>query len=76
MSIRTTGDVYMQMIETRVLSAMNSRTRQILAGKEKPMVSKSKMPVQKALVPKARRLASGVVQQLDQVGPSFEGSGL
>jgi integrase len=72
-SIRTTGDVYMQTIESSVLSAMNSRTKQILAGNERPITSKSKMPVQKALVPKARRLASGVVQQLDQVGPSFEG---
>ena len=75
-SIRTTGDVYMQTIESSVLGAMNSRTKQILAGKEKPVVSKSKMPVQKALVPKARRLASGIVQHLDQVGPSFEGRGL
>jgi len=72
-SIRTTGDVYMQTIESSVLSAMNSRTKQILAGNERPITSKSKMPVQKALVPEARRLASGVVQQLDQVGPSFEG---
>ena len=72
-SIRTTGDVYMQTIESSVLSAMNSRTMQILAGKERTVTTESKMPVRKALVPKARRLASGVVRQLDQVGPSFEG---
>jgi hypothetical protein len=34
-SIRTTGDVYMQTIESSVLSAMNSRTMQILSGEEK-----------------------------------------
>jgi hypothetical protein len=31
-SIKTTGDVYMQTIEASVLDAVNSRTRQILAG--------------------------------------------
>ena len=36
-SIRTTGDVYMQTIESSVLSAMNSRTKQILAGKAPPL---------------------------------------
>ena len=62
-----------------VLSAMNSRTMQILTGKEKTVTTGSRIPVGKALVPKARKLASGVVQQLDQVGPmdqvgpSFEG---
>jgi hypothetical protein len=30
-SIRTTGDVYVQTIETNVLNAMNSRTLEILA---------------------------------------------
>src|SRR5271165_788600 len=44
-SIRTTGDVYMQTIESSVLSAMNSRTMQILSGKGKPVTAKSKMPV-------------------------------
>ena len=39
-SIRTTGDVYMQTIESSVLSAMNSRTKQILAGKERPVTIK------------------------------------
>jgi hypothetical protein len=63
----------MQTIERSVLSAMNSRTMQILAGKEKAVTAESKMPVRKTLVPKARRWASGVVQQLDQVGLSFEG---
>ena len=75
-SIRTTGDVYMQTIESSVLNAMNSRTMQILTGKEKTVTTGSKMPAGKALVPKARKLASGVLQQLDQVGPSFEGRGL
>jgi hypothetical protein len=62
----------MQTIERSVLSAINSRTVQILSGKRKPVTAKSKMPVRKALEPEARRLASGVVQRLDQVGPSFE----
>jgi hypothetical protein len=53
-SIRTTGDVYMQTIESSVLSAMNSRTMQILADKEKAVTAASKMPVRKALVPKVR----------------------
>jgi hypothetical protein len=40
-SIRTTGDVYMQTIESSVLNAMNSRTKQILAGKERPITTRS-----------------------------------
>ena len=72
-SIKTTGDVYVQTIESSVLTAMNSRTMQILTGKEKTVTTGSKMPVGKALVPKAKRLASGVAQQLDQVGPVLKG---
>ena len=71
-SIRTTGDVYMQTIESSVLGAMNSRTKQILAGKDHPVTTRTKIAPRKGLVPKARRLASGVTRQLDQVGPSFE----
>jgi hypothetical protein len=36
-SIRTTGDVYVQTIEASVLSAMNSRTVEILSG-WKPLI--------------------------------------
>jgi integrase len=72
-SIRTTGDVYMQTIERSVLDAMNSRTLQILAGWRHPATTGSKVPAQAVRIPKARRLALGVAQQLDQVGPSFEG---
>ena len=72
-SIRTTGDVYMQTIERSVLDAMNSRTLQILAGWRHPITTGSKVPAQAVRIPKARRLALGVAQQLDQVGPSFEG---
>jgi hypothetical protein len=57
----------MQSIESSVLSAMNSRTMQILSGKGKLVIAKSKMPDRKALTPKAKRLVSGVVRQLDQV---------
>jgi hypothetical protein len=35
----------MQRFESSVLSAMNSRTKQILAGKEKPVTAKSKMSI-------------------------------
>ena len=38
-SIRTTGDVYMQTIESSVLHAMNSRTMQILDGWEHPVMT-------------------------------------
>jgi integrase len=72
-SIQTTGDVYMQTIEASVLHAMNSRTTQILAGWEHPATTGSGIADQENPVPKARRLASGVPQQLDQVGPSLEG---
>lgn len=58
-SIRTTGDIYIQTIESSVLRAMNSRTTQVLAGRGKTVTAESKMPVRKALVPRARRLASG-----------------
>ena len=44
-SIRTTSDVYMETIESSVLSAMNSRTMQILAGKENTVTTESKTPV-------------------------------
>jgi integrase len=71
-SIRTTGDVYMQTIESSVLGAMNSRTKQILSGKHHPVTTRTKIAPRKELVPKARRLASGVTRQLDRVGPSFE----
>jgi transposase len=72
-SIQTTGDVYMQTIEASVLHAMNSRTTQILAGWEHPGTTGSEIAEQENHVPKARRLSSGVPQQLDQVGPSTGG---
>jgi integrase len=72
-SIQTTGDIYMQTIEASVLNAMNSRTTQVLAGWEHPVTTGCRIGVQHNLVPKARKLASGVAQQLDQVGPSLEG---
>jgi integrase len=75
-SIQTTGNVYMQGIEANVLNAMNSRTTQILAGWEHPATNGTEAAVQLDQVPKARRLSSGVLKQLDQLGPSFEGKRL
>jgi integrase len=75
-SIQTTGDVYMQTIESSVLNAMNSRTAQILAGWEHPDTTGCRLAAQDHLASKARKLASGVMQQLDQLGPRFEGRSL
>jgi hypothetical protein len=75
-SIQTTGNVYMQGIEANVLNAMNSRTTQILAGWEHPATNGTEAAVQLDQVPKARRLSSGLLKQLNQPGPSFEGKRL
>ena len=65
-SIRTTGDVYVQTIETSVLNAMNSRTLEILAD-WKPAILDGKVTTMRA-APKRRTVKVGT--QLDQVGPS------
>jgi len=75
-SIRTTGDVYMQAIERSVLETMNSRTLQILAGWKHPTAIGSKPPVEVVRISKAKRLALGGSQQLNQVEPSLEGDEL
>lgn len=72
-SIKTTGDVYMQAIEESVLDAVNSRTRQILAGWAAPVNSDAKPTVPKARQRRVRRETQGVPSQLDQVGPSGRG---
>jgi hypothetical protein len=66
----------MQGIEANVLHAMNSRTTQILAGWEHPMMNGTQAASELDQVPKARRLSSGVLKQLDQLGPSIEVSRL
>ena len=68
-SIRTTGDVYMQTIESSVLHAMNSRTMQILAGWEHPVITELVELDQ----PQREQHAPGVLKQLEQLGPSLEG---
>ena len=72
-SIRTTGDVYMQTIETSVLNAMNSRTMQILAGWEHPALSHAAAAMVNGNGANQIQTPTGAMQQLDQVGPSFEG---
>ena len=72
-SIRTTGDVYMQTIETSVLNAMNSRTMQILAGWEHPALTHAAAAMVNENGANQIQTPTGVMQQLDQVGPSFEG---
>jgi hypothetical protein len=68
-SIRTTGDDYIQTIESSVLHTMNSRTMQILAGWEHPAITGMDELNQTQL----EGLASGVLKQLDRLGPSLEG---
>ena len=69
-SIKTTGDVYVQMIEASVLNAMNSRTMEILTD-WKPAILDGKVTVINESVPKRRTVK--VETQLDQVGPSTGG---
>lgn len=69
-SIRTTGDVYVQTIETSVLNAMNSRTLEILADLEPAILNGSNVMVMESATPKRRSLR--VALQLDQVGPSSD----
>jgi integrase len=66
-SIKTTGDIYVQRLESSVLAALNSRTDQIL--NRKSMAA----PQHAAIVPAGRRMRSATTKvqtQLDQVGPS------
>jgi integrase len=69
-SIRTTGDVYVQTIETSVLNAMNSRTMEILAD-WKPAILDGKVTAINGGAPKRRTVK--VETQLDQLGPSTKG---
>jgi hypothetical protein len=69
-SIKTTGDVYVQTIETSVLNAMNSRTMEILAD-SKPGILDGKVTGIDGAAPKRRTVK--VEMQLDQVGPNTEG---
>ncbi len=72
-SIRTTGDVYVQTIEKNVLNAMNSRTMGILAGWEHPALTRAAAAMLDEKGANQVQTPVGVVEQLDQVGPSFEG---
>jgi hypothetical protein len=69
-SIKTTGDVYVQTIETSVLNAMNSRTMEILAD-WKPAILEGKVTGIDGAAPKRRTVK--VEMQLDQVGPNTKG---
>jgi len=69
-SIRTTGDVYVQTIETSVLNAMNSRTMEILADWKPAILDAKVTPISDA-TPKRRTVKVEI--QLDQLGPSTEG---
>ena len=68
-SIKTTGDVCVQTIETSVLNAMNSRTSEILAD-WKPAILDGKVTTINGAAPKRRTVK--LETQLDQVGPSLE----
>lgn len=68
--IGTTGDVYVQTIERRVLNAMNSRTMEILADWKSAILDRKVTPISDA-TPKRRTVK--VETQLDQLGPSTEG---
>jgi hypothetical protein len=72
-SIKTTGDVYMQAIEASVLDAVNSRTRQVLAGWRGSVVSGAEPIVPKARQRRVWEETQGGLSQLDQVGPSGRG---
>jgi integrase len=72
-SIKTTGDVYMQTIEASVLDAVNSRTRQILAGWKGTVVSGAEPSVPKARQRRVREETQAGLSHLDQVGPSGRG---
>ena len=61
---KTTGDVYVQMIEASVLTAMNSRTVDILAD-WKPAILDGKVTAINGVAPKRRTVK--VETQLDQV---------
>jgi integrase len=72
-SIRTTGDVYVQTIEASVLSAMNSRTVEILSGWKPLIINGSPNVAGEPAIPKGRRRrVSDALKQLDQLGPSSE----
>ena len=66
-SIQTTGDVYVQTIEKSELSAMNSRTVEILAHWEPTILSGANVAPTDPATPKRRLLR--VLKQLDQLGP-------
>lgn len=70
-SIRTTGHVYVQIIEQSVLNAMNSRTMEILADWKPVILDETKATVIDSAVPHGR--TPKVAQQLDQNGPSTAG---
>ena len=72
-SIKTTGDVYVQVIEESVLHAVNSRTRQILAGWSQPEPSDVRSIVPTGRQRKAEGKTQAVRSQVDQVGPSGKG---
>jgi hypothetical protein len=59
----------MQTIESSVLHAMNSRTMQILAGWKHPVMTE----LDELGQAQREQLTSGVLKQLDQLGPSLKG---
>jgi hypothetical protein len=69
-SIQTTGNVYVQTIEASVLNAMNSRTTEIFSARKPAILSKAKVMLEESGIPKRRKRSEGVMQQLDQLGPS------
>lgn len=69
-SIRTTADVYMQPLEESVVEAVNSRTRQILSGWQRPVLSDTSAIVPRARSLKGKRESRKIQSHLSQVGPS------
>ncbi|MGH9606180.1 MAG: hypothetical protein ACRD3N_10845, partial [Terracidiphilus sp.] len=86
-SISTTGNVYVQVIEQSVLHAMNSRTLEILADWEHPVLAEVDRALRNGsgggvtsgsqnlgqVVPSFGGIVSGVAQKLSQVVPSLQG---
>jgi hypothetical protein len=72
-SIRTTADVYMQPLEESVVEAVNSRTRQILSGWQRPALSDTSVIVPRARRLKVKKESREVPSQLSQVVPSEKG---
>jgi len=72
-SIKTTGDVYMQTIESSVLDAMNARTKEILSSWKQALLPNGNEMKEGTEGSSRREGISRGVEQLSQLGPSSKG---